>query len=234
MNNTFKENNEYEVIAYADDILLVIRASASFNFRSLDKEPLKIMGNWASEYGLSFNISKTMYTMIKHGKQITHFPTIKFMGENIKYRKYIKYLGLMIDNNWTWINHINYTSDKTYKSIYKINNISRPIWELSHKITKQNTVIEKVITYGALIWFKDQFKLRNKLIQIQRSSLTNLTKCYRIVASDTLCVLAGCLSLGLVQMEKEKYEHKINKIYGNKIDFDKKCNYYLTDEYNIE
>lgn len=51
--------------------------------------------------------------------------------------------------------------------------------------------------YGGTVWFNGIVKLP-KVLQVQREPLLNIDKCYRTVASRSLCVLAGCTSIDLV------------------------------------
>lgn len=87
------------------------------------------------------------------------------MDYNIKHCKEIKYLGLIFDNNLSWIPHINHLKHRTDNILYKISNISRPTWGLKPSVIKviYKLVIENIILYGCFIWYKDTEKIKQKL-----------------------------------------------------------------------
>lgn len=120
-----RDNENYRVVAFADDLLIMMRAPGSFHFKELSKHPLRIIDNWATKYKLCIDHSKSNYTLIKRVKNVTHFPSIKVNNKSIKYTRVIKYLGLLFDKNLTFIDHLNTVQNKTYKMFYKIKNISR-------------------------------------------------------------------------------------------------------------
>lgn len=63
--------------------------------------------------------------MIKRGKNVTHILNIKIGDNNIRYKSEIKYLGIIIYKNMTWISHTNYVNDKVRKINYKLNSMSK-------------------------------------------------------------------------------------------------------------
>lgn len=71
------------------------------------------------------------------------------------------------------------------------------------------TVLEKNITYDRTIWFNGNVKQKLKVMQIQRAPLLNITKCYHTGASESLCVLAGCLPIDLVLSMNTDFEKAI-------------------------
>lgn len=98
---------DFKLITFADDILILLCASASFHFKSLSEIPLIIINTWLKKYNLNINISKCVFIMLKCGKNISHIPRIKIGNEYIKYCSEIKYLGIIIDKNFNFILHLN-------------------------------------------------------------------------------------------------------------------------------
>lgn len=75
--------------------------------------------------------------MITHGKNATHIPRIKIGINSIKHKREIKYLGVMVDKNMTWIPHVNYINDKMVKINHKLCCMSKVTWILSSKVLKE-------------------------------------------------------------------------------------------------
>ncbi|GIX83505.1 uncharacterized protein CDAR_83511 [Caerostris darwini] len=166
--------------AFADDILIMFKAPATFHFSSTCTVPLNKVHSWIQNNNLHINSSKSFFTIVSK-KNYTHIPNIKIGNHKIKYVKDFKYLGIKIDKKLSWNQHLSYVSDKLAKIMNKLNRTTRVYWGLSPPIKKEiyRKILEKVITYGHEIWFKDQVKQNNKLSSLQRVGLLNITKCYR-------------------------------------------------------
>lgn len=212
-----KEDRNYKVVDFADDLLVMLRAPASYHFKELTKNPLRIIDHWAIKYKLCINHSKSNYTIIKRGKNATHFPSIKINDKSINYVRVIKYLGVLFNKNLTFFDHLSYVQNKTYKMFYKIKNISRDTWGITPLVVKElhKLVYEKMVLYACPIWYKDGVKVTQELLQIQRLTILVITKCYRIVATDSLCVMAGCFPLDLMaKLECDYYK----RVHSNNSD----------------
>lgn len=88
----------------------------------------------------------------------------------------------------TWISHLNFLGNKISKIIMRL---------------------LQIITYACNIGYNTKVKFLTKLQSIQRTSLITITKCYKTVATDTLCVLAGCLPFHLLIEKQIDYENKV-------------------------
>lgn len=210
-------NKSYEMFCYADDIVILISESASYIFTDSSKDPLFEVKNWCDRFSLTLSMQKCIFTLFKYGKRITHILRIKLNNINLKYSNTLKYLGIIFDNNRTFIPHLNELKFRVDSISYKIRSIARATWGLSSLVVKKLylLVIEKIILYGCNIWFRPTAKILQKLPQLQRASLIQMTKCYRTVSSDALNVLAGCLPLDLSILKEIDY---INYIKNLEID----------------
>ncbi|GBO30700.1 hypothetical protein AVEN_198438-1 [Araneus ventricosus] len=96
--------------------------------------------------------------------------------------------------------HLNYIKDRVSALQFKIRRLSRATWGASCLVLKEIYLraVEKFILYGSPIWFSDNVKLKNKLLQIQRISLLKICKTYKTVSTDALHILSGCPPLHLV------------------------------------
>lgn len=91
------------------------------------------------------------------GKNIKHIRRIKFNQRNIKYSDVLKYLGVIYDKKYTWINHINCIKGKIYNYFYKLKRICRPSWGIRPSVVKYLYlyVIEK-ISFACPAWYYDK------------------------------------------------------------------------------
>ncbi|GBN01366.1 hypothetical protein AVEN_117283-1 [Araneus ventricosus] len=96
----------------------------------------------------------------------------------------------------------------------KIRRITRASWRLKEEVVKQIylTILEKIITYGSTVWYRNLVKINEKLIQIQRTPLTDITKTYRTVSNEALRVLAGCPPLDIKIAEEIEVLTRIKQV----------------------
>ncbi|GBN90275.1 Putative protein in type-1 retrotransposable element R1DM [Araneus ventricosus] len=186
------------VTMFADDILIM--ASASYRFTNLLEAPIGEIEMWANRFNLKINPDKSKYMVFPFHRKITHFPRLKICNRNIKNVKELKYLGLLFDERLTWMIHLGYFKDGVSALQHKIRRLSRATWGASCTVLKEIYLraVEKFVLYGSPIWYSENVKLRNKLLQIQRISLLNICKTYKTVSTDALHILSGCPPIHLV------------------------------------
>lgn len=121
-------------------------------------------------------------------------PIFKIENTLIPVKDTITYLGLIIDGKFNWIAHLENTSKKIRDLTSNINNTISRDRGLHANFRKiwYKTVIEKQISYGAEVWFKDlNANALRKLSSCQRLVLLTILSTYRTVSKDELCVLNG-------------------------------------------
>ncbi|GBL74489.1 hypothetical protein AVEN_235428-1 [Araneus ventricosus] len=88
------------------------------------------------------------------------------------------------------------------------------------------TVIEKMILYVCEAWFRNNIKIRNKVLQIKRPLLIAITKSYKTVSNEALQILSGCASLEIIEIQTTREIKKLkatNYIQNQrKIDYETK------------
>ncbi|GBL77103.1 hypothetical protein AVEN_12745-1 [Araneus ventricosus] len=134
--NKFGVNTEVKVQAFADDFVVLISSTASYNFSQIGNSALTKLEKWAEDFSLSFSHEKSKFTMFKHRNNNTHIPTIKLLSKRIQYSKELKYLGLAFDPNFSWMPHLNKLKEKITKLQQKIYRILRATWGLKPEVIK--------------------------------------------------------------------------------------------------
>ncbi|GBM24831.1 Retrovirus-related Pol polyprotein from type-1 retrotransposable element R1 [Araneus ventricosus] len=199
------ENDAY-IQAYADDIVVMLRSTVSYHFTNMSKPIMKKLEEWASSYKLSFSKEKTKNLMFKFRNKITHFPSFHLYNSRISHDKELKYLGIRLDPNLSFIPHLNKVLTNICTIYEKARRIERATWGLRPGIVKEiySVIIERIVTYGSEIWYRGTVEQKNKLLQIQRIPLITITKCYTTVSNESLKVLSGCAPLDLkIELEIE-------------------------------
>ena len=123
-------------------------------FETVNKE-LKSVQTWFNANKLSLNISKTKYSFF-HSKAYSNLiplqlPALKINNMIIKRETTMKFLGILLDENLSWKQHINYIEKKISKNngiLYK----SR--YFLNEKCSKMLyfAFIHSYLNYGNITW----------------------------------------------------------------------------------
>ena len=81
-------------------------------------EELQKVSEWLIANKLSLNVSKSNMVMFRtHTKKIRYRISLKINNETINEKCHTKYLGMILDNNLTWTQHINYVNLKLSKGV---------------------------------------------------------------------------------------------------------------------
>lgn len=221
----FPSSPDFLIQAFADDLVILMKASASFHFTANSGALIAKLEDWALRYHLGFSEGKSNYTMFKFKKLITHFPSIKICGKKIGYTKELKYLGIIFDPNRTFLPHLNHIKEKVIKIFEKIRRIARATWGLRPRMIKEIylSIVERIILYGVETWYRGTVKMKVKLLQIQRHPLLSITKAYRTISTEAVQVLSGCLPLDLkANMEAESFRRIQGNIGAGEKNFEEK------------
>ena len=103
---------------FADDrSTLLINKDIKEIEKTYNKE-LENVKNWLDSNKLSLNVDKwNLVVFRKNKRKVIIKLNIKMMGEQLKEKEFIKYLGILIDNKLTWSHHINHIKLKISKGI---------------------------------------------------------------------------------------------------------------------
>jgi ribonuclease HI len=107
--------------------------------------------------------------------------------------------------------HIMKVKEKSFQFNQKLIRISRPTWGVKGPVVKRLylTAVEKMILYGSEIWYSGTVKQDIRLLQIQRSCLLRITKCYKTVSNEALCTIAGVQPIHITaSMQKTLYRSR--------------------------
>jgi hypothetical protein len=84
-----------EIIAYADDLALLVAANSRRDLEERIAELLQRALDWAKQRKLTFSVPKTQAMLLKGA--LIRSPTAKIAGENIKFTTSVRYLGVTVD-----------------------------------------------------------------------------------------------------------------------------------------
>ena len=162
-----------DTIMFADDTNLFLSERNIKKLFSTMNTELTKLNNWFSANKLSLNETKTVYSFFhplnKSDTIPLILPSLKINNHTIKRETSIKFLGVIIDENITWRNHINYLSNKISKNIGVMYR-ARRFLNLQNMKYLYFSLIHSYINYGNIAWGSTKTKL-NSLNYINTKSM---------------------------------------------------------------
>ena len=159
-------NTQSKIISYADDTVLLVDGDNWEQVTGLLVIEFSKIQQWLAENLLTLNLDKTKFMCFSiYNKFLPNFQTINLHTFSCISNNYLnchctqvlqstvtmKYLGITIDQNLKWIEHIKYLNNKIRKIIWKFyqlrNILPAPILK-----TVYYALAELVLRYGISIW----------------------------------------------------------------------------------
>ncbi|PVD25301.1 hypothetical protein C0Q70_15801 [Pomacea canaliculata] len=129
---------------------------------------------WTESNHMSLNPQKTevmlLTTRQKRQNLATPFPTTQIGAQSITEVQFHKLMGVTIDNNLSWSQHISTTSKNISKKVYQLSRIkhfldthTRKLFYLTH--------IQSVIDYASTLWDSASGSSMKPLASVQRRAI---------------------------------------------------------------
>ena len=143
----------------------------------LNKELAEI-STWLKVNKLSLNSAKSKFMIFRKPQKQIKLPIVKINGIQIECVDNFNFLGVIIDKNLTWKNHLNKVSNKIVRIIGIINKLKFTLPQ-NILINIYNSLIIPHINYWILLWGSENSrvsKLQKRAVRIIRkeSSLTQI------------------------------------------------------------
>ena len=119
INDIHRSSSLLKFILFADDTN-VLFSNADFNMlQDILNSELEKVSNWLMANKLTVNVKKTNYVIFKvRQKQLPSVLfNIRINNETIERKSHTKFLGVYVDENLNWKEHVNLIADKVSKSI---------------------------------------------------------------------------------------------------------------------
>ena len=124
MNDIFNFSEFLFTVLYADDTSILVNGSNYSDLVQLLNNELCLLTNWLKANKLSLNVQKTFY-MVFHRARMKNkdFDTsiVCMNGMKLERTDCFKYLGVILDSNITWTQHISYIKNKVSKGSMRYN-----------------------------------------------------------------------------------------------------------------
>jgi hypothetical protein len=165
-----------DFLIYADDtslsgtLKLIIKKAEKDDINQIINEELTNINDWLKTNKLSLNIKKSKY-MIFHTPHRKLTPLeIKIDNVCIERVKNFNFLGLMLNENMTWTDHINKIANKISRSLGILNRLKHFL-PMKTKILIYSSLILSHLNFGILAW---GYKC-NRIVKLQKKAIRILS-----------------------------------------------------------
>ncbi|XP_073821589.1 uncharacterized protein [Musca autumnalis] len=119
-----------EVVAYADDIVILIRGKFLPSISDLMQRALMQLSRWARANGLGVTPAKTEIVLYRKKRKIPDFPPPKLDGVALRFSSEAKYLGVILDQRLNWKRNTEVRAKKGFMALYSYKNSIDTNWGL--------------------------------------------------------------------------------------------------------
>lgn len=187
------------LIAYADDVTIVIEATSRADIERKAGVMLEGISDWGARNRLGFSPGKSL-TMTYKGK-FKRSPTVRLEGASVRSVTQAMVLGVTLDDAGSYLPHAAGVGERASNCFGKMSRVSATRWGVKYRALRvlYSGTYVATLTYAAAVWYhrSSAFVVRRALLRTQRPALILLTKAYRSCSSAALPVLAGVLPADL-------------------------------------
>lgn len=181
-------------VCYADDTLIIVEAGNVFAAKAIANLQLAYVVNQLHRLGLQVAAEKTEAVLFSNKRRSNAPVDLTINGIRVVTKSEMKYLGVIIDNKWTFRPHFDYVKNKVAR-------VTRALCRLmpnlkgpteNKRLLFYNTVAS-VILYAAPVWSEAVITskhIRSKVCGMQRILATRVISAYRTVSVEASAILA--------------------------------------------
>jgi endonuclease/exonuclease/phosphatase family metal-dependent hydrolase len=167
--------------------------------------------NWSEHNHMALNAKKTEVMLIttrqKRQNLKASFPKIKISNQNLEEVSHHKVLGVIIDNNLSWSNHIQHLCKKVSKKTYQLSRMKHFLNEHARKIFF-TAHIQSAIDYASTLWDAASGNIMKPLNSLHRRAIKSVLLKSKIDHTDYKQL--GILPLNQrLQLNKLLFVHKV-------------------------
>ena len=171
INDLHKACTKLTPIIYADDTTLYGKlGSFKGDISSEINKELQRVNDWLKINKLSLNISKTKFMIFHKPRRKITVPKLLINGSTLTQCNVFNFLGIQINQNLTWTDHIKSTSLKISRSLGRLKSLKHFL-PTKILLTLYNTTILPHFHYGILAWGSKA----NLISKLQKKSIRTIT-----------------------------------------------------------
>ena len=172
VNDLNKASDGLDPIMFADDTNLCYSHQNVKALSGTVNCELKIICEWFRENKLSFNLTKTNYTLFHKDSTKDKLPLkmseLKISNSITKRKSSVKFLGVMLDENISWKDHIETTGKKLVKNIGLLYR-TKPYLDETPLKTIYFSYIHSYLNYVKIVWASTRITKLKPLLYKQKN-----------------------------------------------------------------
>lgn len=213
----------FEVIGYADDIVIVVRGKHDETLSNRMQIALNYTLAWCKGEGLNVNPSKTTLVIFTRKRNV-NIKAPSLDGVQLTFSSRVKYLGVILDKKLNWSEHLEHVVNKATTALWACRRVIGGKWGLKPRIVHwiYLAVVRPKVSYASLVWWpKTKTKTAQRVLaKLQRLATLSITGAIRSTPGSTLDALMHLLPLHqFVQLEAKKSALKLKR-YKNILEGD--------------
>lgn len=194
-----------KLIGYADDLAVIITCKQIDDLEETANHVVAQIADWMETKRLKLAPEKTECILLRCKRKP---PAVKInvLGTEISPKSSIKYLGVWIDQNCGFKQHIQQTAIKVEKTITALSSVMPNIGgPSSSKRRMLSSVAHSAMLYGAPIWHNAMTieSYKKKLFSLQRRLAIRIASAYRTAPTDAIMVISGIPPVHLQATERK-------------------------------
>lgn len=195
----FEVSEESVVVAYADDVAVLLTASSEAQLKHRGNLALKRIGSWMESVQLQLAPHKTEAIVFRKRIALTTRLFQFQLGDlEIKLSDNVKYLGIWLDEKLNFQCHATKTGQKAITICHALSGI---LLKQSIRVARRRiiaTAVEAKLLYGSEIWNGRMVNYAVKHLEsVQRTVALKIIRGYGTVSAEAALVISGMLPLAI-------------------------------------
>lgn len=208
--------NGCSIRAFADDILITAEAATEATMKERVEKSVDNTKRWLDEAGLVLAETKTEI-MLMNRKKTNYNLSFRVGLEHIGPSPTMKYLGITMDTDKNFKEHITRTTNKGIRTMAALSSLMTNLGPAKRQGRRLYfNVLESIVLYGAPVWAEAARSVHNRrlLMKTQRMGFARVASAYRTVPVETPCVTTGTVPWGILVEERQCIFHWDNLFLG--------------------
>lgn len=222
--------NEVNASLYVDDLMLFASSRFLPALTRRMQAAVTRSENWAIEHGFVFSAQKTVALHVTPRRTREADPPLLLGGAHVNFRDEVKFLGMTLDKNLTWLPHLLALKARTMRGLDLLKCLAGLSWGADRfcLLTLYRSLIRSKIDYGCIVYQAATETNLSRLNSVHHSAIRLCTGAFRSspVASlyaesgePSLLLRRAQLSLQyLARLKQLPRSHTWNSVYGRRRD----------------
>lgn len=193
-------------LAYADDLLVMVEAINDIEIERRVNESLNRINRWMTRNDLEMAHEKTEAIILKGARRRENLNFV-INGKRIVPVKHMRYLGVTLDENLSFAEHVKRVTKKADTKMAVLTRILPNVGGPSSlKRAVLCEVIHSIVLYAAPVWHEvvGIKKYENMLLSTQRKALLRIASGYRTTSTPAIQVITGIPPISLQIKERHR------------------------------